>query len=64
MKLVSITLVVVLLSQGPALHAQTLKPGKVHAKVVAVEDAEQSYALYLPSNYDPKNKLPQGPHSS
>lgn len=57
-KLLSIALVVAFLSQGSTLHAQTLKPGKVHDKVIAAEDAEQSYALYLPSNYDPKKKWP------
>jgi predicted peptidase len=36
----------------------SLKPGKLIKKVVTLHDLEQSYALYLPSNYDASRKWP------
>lgn len=57
-RLLSIALGVVLLLQGPLVQAQTVKAGKLHRNVIAVDDSEQSYALYLPSNYDSKKKWP------
>ncbi|MBI2683435.1 MAG: hypothetical protein HYX26_09530 [Acidobacteriales bacterium] len=38
--------------------AQTPKSGVVHPKIECADDPAQSYALYLPSNYDPKRPWP------
>ncbi|PCJ62216.1 MAG: hypothetical protein COA79_03920 [Planctomycetota bacterium] len=35
-----------------------LKKGKIHKKVICKSDESQSYALYIPSNYDAKKKWP------
>jgi dienelactone hydrolase len=39
-------------------HAQALPEGQVINKVLCLKNANQSYALYLPSNYSPDRKWP------
>ncbi|MHC4914976.1 MAG: TPR end-of-group domain-containing protein [Planctomycetota bacterium] len=43
---------------APEGKDSSLPKGKIIEKVVALHDGEQSYALYLPSGYDPKRKWP------
>lgn len=48
----AVTSLVVLLAAAPGA-AQTLAPGVIHDEVVCTGDAEETYALYLPSDYGP-----------
>src|SRR5262245_5494578 len=43
---------------GIAVHSDELAKGQVIPKVVCQSDADQSYALYLPSNYSTGRKWP------
>ena len=46
-------------SNAPAnASAQKLPPGRLIEKVVSLDDATQSYALYLPSAYTPGKRWP------
>lgn len=42
----------------PVLVAEELPPGQLINKVAAIADANQSYALYLPSKYNPSRRWP------
>jgi dienelactone hydrolase len=45
-------------SSGSQEMQATLKPGELIPRVATVKQPEQSYALYLPSNYSPGRKWP------
>jgi len=46
------------LAAAPSQAPQALQPGVLVAKVISATQPEQSYALYLPSNYSPEKKWP------
>ena len=56
----SIKIFVVIASfvQGSALFAQEVQPGKIADKVIIQSHQDQSYALFLPSNYIPDKAWP------
>ena len=56
---VRLSVMVVLLAHSAA-HAQTdsISRGQIVERIEALNDASQSYALYLPSNYTPDRKWP------
>ncbi len=47
-----------LLASHVVAHAQSLPTGSIIERVTCDTDKDQSYALYLPSNYDPQKKWP------
>ena len=58
---VRLSLMVLLLAHSAALaitQTESIPRGQVVERVVALNDASQSYALYLPSNYTPNRKWP------
>ena len=51
-------ILIILLSAALVSHGEELPRGVIVKKVVCLEDKQQSYALYLPSNYTPEKKWP------
>lgn len=51
-------LLVALCLTGVAFSQQEFSPGKTVERLTCVSDSSQSYALYLPSAYDPAKKWP------
>src|SRR5689334_2109030 len=55
---VRLSVMVVLLAHLTLAQTESIRKGQVVETIVALNDASQSYALYLPSNYTPDRKWP------
>src|ERR1044071_9914183 len=55
----SVILVLLAYSAAPAVaQTESIPKGQIVERIDALNDASQSYALYLPSNYTPDRKWP------